>query len=222
MDLQSRYRHSEYESSPTSLSQILTSLPQESTSSTYDTISTSAVSSSISSTPSDSNQPNPSSIEARRVEQTPAEKKSRASDPLTAIPEEQNASGKWIRGVFVEKRPPPPGPEDCCMSGCAHCVYDIYAEDFVSYKQSLKQSKEKLLSLVPAIDPSDWDVCLLGQMTSSADVDRDEGDGKDEARRERDTAEKEIKELEEGLDPVMKGFLAMERKMKKKEREKQK
>jgi len=35
--------------------------------------------------------------------------------------------------------PKPPGPEDCCMSGCATCVYDIYAQESEEYLESLKQ-----------------------------------------------------------------------------------
>lgn len=178
---------------------------------------------SISSTPSNPNESNPNPIEARRAEQLPVEEESRANQPTIAISETKQEEGKWIRGIFVEKRPDPPGPEDCCMSGCAHCVYDIYAEDLMSHKQSLKESRDKLMALVPPIDPADWDVSLLGEMpSSSSSSDSEADDGVDEAKKQREIAEKEIMELEKGLDPTMKAFLAMERKMKKKERERQK
>ncbi|KAA1082677.1 hypothetical protein PGT21_010148 [Puccinia graminis f. sp. tritici] len=38
--------------------------------------------------------------------------------------------------------PKPPGPEDCCMSGCATCVYDIYAQETEEYVESLKQRND--------------------------------------------------------------------------------
>ncbi|KAF8985557.1 hypothetical protein BGZ46_003563 [Entomortierella lignicola] len=40
-------------------------------------------------------------------------------------------------GFSIPVKPTPPGPEDCCMSGCAHCIYDIYEEDRQHYKQQL-------------------------------------------------------------------------------------
>ncbi|KAI9356018.1 hypothetical protein DFJ73DRAFT_758839 [Zopfochytrium polystomum] len=33
--------------------------------------------------------------------------------------------------------PDPPGPEDCCMGGCAHCVWDVYQDDFDRYVAEL-------------------------------------------------------------------------------------
>ncbi|KAI9623838.1 hypothetical protein H4Q26_017113 [Puccinia striiformis f. sp. tritici PST-130] len=38
--------------------------------------------------------------------------------------------------------PRPPGPEECCMSGCAICVYDIYAQESEEYLDSLKQRND--------------------------------------------------------------------------------
>lgn len=33
--------------------------------------------------------------------------------------------------------PQPPLPGDCCDSGCARCVHDVYAEELQDYRQRL-------------------------------------------------------------------------------------
>ena len=33
--------------------------------------------------------------------------------------------------------PPPPDPEDCCRSGCAVCVFDLYNEALERYEAAL-------------------------------------------------------------------------------------
>ncbi|KAF9975769.1 hypothetical protein BGZ73_000440 [Actinomortierella ambigua] len=41
------------------------------------------------------------------------------------------------QGFKIPIKPTPPGSEDCCMSGCAVCVYDVYEEDRQIYKERL-------------------------------------------------------------------------------------
>jgi hypothetical protein len=33
--------------------------------------------------------------------------------------------------------PAPPGPDDCCRSGCAWCVLDLYQEELERYRAAL-------------------------------------------------------------------------------------
>ncbi|KAF8933808.1 oxidoreductase-like protein [Dissophora ornata] len=47
------------------------------------------------------------------------------------------AESTLYHGFSVPIKPAPPGAEDCCMSGCAHCIYDIYEEDRQDYKRRL-------------------------------------------------------------------------------------
>ncbi|WP_395402316.1 oxidoreductase-like domain-containing protein [Pseudoduganella sp. UC29_106] len=35
--------------------------------------------------------------------------------------------------------PTPPGPDDCCHSGCTWCVLDLYQEELEKYREALKQ-----------------------------------------------------------------------------------
>ncbi|KAJ3388426.1 hypothetical protein HDU84_009786 [Entophlyctis sp. JEL0112] len=56
------------------------------------------------------------------------------------------------------QKPPPvplaPGPEDCCMSGCAHCVWDVYAAEIDIYNDYAREHGLALLSEEAKIDPS--------------------------------------------------------------------
>ncbi|KAI8459884.1 hypothetical protein BY996DRAFT_6409829 [Phakopsora pachyrhizi] len=39
--------------------------------------------------------------------------------------------------------PQPPGPEDCCMSGCEVCVYEVYQSELEEYLRKKEQEKIK-------------------------------------------------------------------------------
>lgn len=38
---------------------------------------------------------------------------------------------------------PPEMPTDCCMSGCAFCVWDIYAEDLAAFEKAASPPKKQ-------------------------------------------------------------------------------
>ncbi|EJD05443.1 uncharacterized protein FOMMEDRAFT_165862 [Fomitiporia mediterranea MF3/22] len=40
-------------------------------------------------------------------------------------------------GFAIPEKPKPPGPDECCMSGCAVCVYDLYDEAEEAYENAL-------------------------------------------------------------------------------------
>ncbi|KAJ3191709.1 hypothetical protein HK101_007481 [Irineochytrium annulatum] len=61
----------------------------------------------------------------------------------------------------VDPPPPAPGPEDCCMGGCAHCVWDIYEDEFNEWKKRRRKAKGEVKAvedypdaMMAAIDPS--------------------------------------------------------------------
>ena len=84
-------------------------------------------------------------------------------------------------------KPAAPGSEDCCMSGCAVCVWDLYQDSFEEYKSQrsfLKAAKEELLL----------------RSTSRAEFEEEEEEEDD------DTAEE--------IDPSIKAFRDMERALK--------
>ncbi|KAI6040120.1 hypothetical protein EDC04DRAFT_1567753 [Pisolithus marmoratus] len=47
---------------------------------------------------------------------------------------EDGASTNTIAGFVIPEEPKPPADDECCMSGCAVCVYDLYEESLLAYK----------------------------------------------------------------------------------------
>ncbi|KAF9339461.1 hypothetical protein BGZ91_005830 [Linnemannia elongata] len=99
-------------------------------------------------------------------------------------------------GFKVPIKPLPPGAEDCCMSGCAHCIYDLYEEDRQEYKAKLAKVLDEIskAGLPPPPNISNTkkgkgDGASTGDAQSANDEDND-------------------------MDPGMKAFLELERKLK--------
>lgn len=81
---------------------------------------------------------------------------------------------------------------ECCMSGCVHCVYTIYADDLEAYTTALSDARS---ALIKANKPrSAW-----------PDVIRDmEEEGKSAGQVNKEEKEKVV----QGVDPSMAAFLA--------------
>ncbi|EGG02547.1 uncharacterized protein MELLADRAFT_66303 [Melampsora larici-populina 98AG31] len=86
--------------------------------------------------------------------------------------------------LLVPAKPTPPGPEDCCMSGCAHCVHDIYMEELQAYKCAMRNVKQKVQE--------------LGSPYSSA------------TKQNEDLED----DMDDDMDPATKAFMKLERKLK--------
>ncbi|KAG0225965.1 hypothetical protein BGW42_003982 [Actinomortierella wolfii] len=98
------------------------------------------------------------------------------------------ASGFYdYHGYKIPVKPTPPGAEDCCMSGCAVCVYDVYEEDRQAYKESIAAVLKQLEAA--GIPPPPELAGKHSQNTPEEDKDDD-------------------------MDPSMKAFLELERKLK--------
>ncbi|PWN33307.1 ABC1-domain-containing protein, partial [Meira miltonrushii] len=137
-----------------------------------------------------------------------------ALSPVNALDENTPLAERPInfRGISVPRKPSPPGPEDCCMSGCARCVYDLYAEDLQDYQQDLSAARTKLMALAPPIANQDWDEDLFGPKPKSQDSDGEHHD----TRSVEDKAQDEVDAIIGRLDPTMKAFLQLERSLKRK------
>ncbi|KAG8897884.1 hypothetical protein FRB99_007858 [Tulasnella sp. 403] len=102
--------------------------------------------------------------------------------------------------VYIPAKPSPPGPEECCMSGCAVCVHDIYVDTLSDYRHALLDVRDTLVR--NSIGKSLWP-----KEVSDAD-DRDKPkDG---------NATPVDDDIDPNLDPTMKAFLAMEKALKQK------
>ncbi|KAL5498754.1 hypothetical protein ACEPAH_2109 [Sanghuangporus vaninii] len=47
-------------------------------------------------------------------------------------------------GYTIPEAPKPPGPDECCMSGCAVCVHDLYAEALDAHESTLRSIRSAL------------------------------------------------------------------------------
>ncbi|KAJ7676207.1 oxidoreductase-like protein [Mycena rosella] len=63
-----------------------------------------------------------------------------------AAPASQFTDARYCRGLEVPQRPKAPESDECCMSGCAVCVYDLYEESLGTYNESLAAFRAKLAS----------------------------------------------------------------------------
>ncbi|KAG2129339.1 hypothetical protein BD769DRAFT_1455863 [Suillus cothurnatus] len=77
------------------------------------------------------------------------------SSPLTSFSHygAQNPPNT-IAGFVIPEEPIPPSDEECCMSGCAICVYDLYEESLEAYKESIVALRLSLSAL--SIPDSEW------------------------------------------------------------------
>ncbi|KOH52656.1 YPL107Wp protein [Saccharomyces cerevisiae] len=60
---------------------------------------------------------------------------------------------KKIAGVQVPAKPQE--PDNCCMSGCVNCVWEIYSEDLRDWKHRRKEAAEKIAGTKEKW-PKDW------------------------------------------------------------------
>jgi hypothetical protein len=55
---------------------------------------------------------------------------------------ESGASPKMVAGVLVPPRPAE--PDNCCMSGCVNCVWDVYREDLEEWVAAAGEASRRL------------------------------------------------------------------------------
>ncbi|KDQ60398.1 hypothetical protein JAAARDRAFT_191782 [Jaapia argillacea MUCL 33604] len=63
---------------------------------------------------------------------------------------------KTFRGFVVPEEPRPPSDDECCMSGCAICVYDLYEDSLTAYKSSIESLRTSLSTL--KIPEQEWPI----------------------------------------------------------------
>ncbi|TFK87505.1 hypothetical protein K466DRAFT_548601 [Polyporus arcularius HHB13444] len=59
-----------------------------------------------------------------------------------------------FRGFVVPEAPKPPAEDECCMSGCAVCVYDLYDEAREDYIKAVDHLRSELKKL--SVPESEW------------------------------------------------------------------
>ncbi|KAF7324491.1 Oxidoreductase-like domain-containing protein [Mycena kentingensis (nom. inval.)] len=59
-----------------------------------------------------------------------------------------------FRGMEVPQEPKAPASDECCMSGCAVCVYDLYEESLTAYRDALAAFRSTLVAL--GVPQAEW------------------------------------------------------------------
>jgi len=50
-----------------------------------------------------------------------------------------NRGSDDVNAPVLPPRPTPPRPEDCCGSGCVHCIYVIYDDALMAWEREVKR-----------------------------------------------------------------------------------
>ncbi|SCZ97561.1 BZ3500_MvSof-1268-A1-R1_Chr4-3g07249 [Microbotryum saponariae] len=127
----------------------------------------------------------------------------------------KNQKDRTFLGVRIPTKPEPPGPEDCCQSGCAICVYDSYLSSIEEYHDALSSTLEELRNKIQQqslrVEAKDWPA-ELGPF--DAFVKRGASQTVQGAK---ERAEDELKRVKSSLDPSLRAFLEMEARLKAKQ-----
>ncbi|GAA6056906.1 hypothetical protein JCM3770_001319 [Rhodotorula araucariae] len=155
---------------------------------------------------------------------------SRTATPLAsaapAPPPPPARTKRRVLGIELPAKPDPPAADECCMSGCATCVYDIFLEDLEHFHSSVSAARSAVLDRLRAgarLDNGAWPAEVLGPWEDAEKELRGVRDGASGEEREtaaREQAERELRRTRDALDPSMRAFLEMEARMKAKQREK--
>ncbi|GAA6026571.1 hypothetical protein JCM8202_006268 [Rhodotorula sphaerocarpa] len=154
-----------------------------------------------------------------------------------------------FHGVRVPKRPQPPAEGECCMSGCATCVYDLYLDDLEHFHAEARNARSEVLSRLRRDKASregqkeaegtdslaEWPEEELGPRPTRAELRADIADelstastatataaGSGPAPDAGAAAAREAAEARAQIsDPTLKAFLEMEARMKAKQKQQQ-
>ncbi|KAK0212719.1 hypothetical protein DFS33DRAFT_1284001 [Desarmillaria ectypa] len=78
------------------------------------------------------------------------------SGPSHTVPEKagKKKQHNTFKGLVIPELPRAPESDECCMSGCAVCVYDIYEESMSAYKENVATLRNALVSM--GVPGNEW------------------------------------------------------------------
>ncbi|CRG92760.1 hypothetical protein PISL3812_09827 [Talaromyces islandicus] len=132
-------------------------------------------------------------------------------NPETMPPE---STWKTINGVPIPPRPSE--PDNCCMSGCVHCVWDDYRDDLESWASRIQQARTKISNAASNIPQSDMRQSPRKEV-ASASMSMDDDGGGSESNWELPSQDGE--ELFAGIPVGIKEFMRTEKKLREKKQQ---
>ncbi|TCD68397.1 hypothetical protein EIP91_010906 [Steccherinum ochraceum] len=81
----------------------------------------------------------------------------------TSAPSTSNK--KMFMGFVIPEKPRPPADDECCMSGCAICVYDLYEEALTDYNDKVSSLRTSLQVL--HVPEDEWPESIKPSRASS-------------------------------------------------------
>lgn len=91
----------------------------------------------------------------------------------STVSESPDATWRTINGVPVPPRPEE--PDNCCMSGCAHCVWDDYRDDVEAWATRLHDAQAKSPTMNTTGDSAKIDIPRPELREASGSMDDDGG-----------------------------------------------
>ncbi|KAI0264648.1 hypothetical protein BC834DRAFT_781961, partial [Gloeopeniophorella convolvens] len=79
--------------------------------------------------------------------QTIAADAPRARTPIPMPATLQKLQPATFHGLVIPEEPKAPGSDDCCMSGCAICVHDLYQDSLAAHAAALASVRASLASM---------------------------------------------------------------------------
>ncbi|EGO03356.1 hypothetical protein SERLA73DRAFT_174814 [Serpula lacrymans var. lacrymans S7.3] len=78
---------------------------------------------------------------------------------LSQVPDVAHSASQYVgssglKRFALPEQPKPPAEDECCMSGCAICVYDLYQDSLTAYDESINSLRVLLSS--SHIPESEW------------------------------------------------------------------
>lgn len=125
------------------------------------------------------------------------------------VPSKPDATWKTINGVPIPPRPTE--PDNCCMSGCMHCVWDDYRDDIEDWAHRLKEAQAKGSDQGQTITPKlDMHRPEVGSASGSMD---DDGGGSEALWQTPSAATSTASELFADIPVGIREFMATEKRL---------
>ncbi|KAH8690951.1 oxidoreductase-like protein [Talaromyces proteolyticus] len=138
-------------------------------------------------------------------------------NPETMPPE---STWRTINGVPIPPRPSE--PDNCCMSGCVHCVWDDYRDDLETWASRIKEAKAKAQSGAAADRARLTDMRQRPRQevaSASASMDDDGGGSERNWELPAETTAGEEDELFSGIPVGIREFMKTEKKLRQKKQQ---